>query len=63
MTLEDYESAVDNLFVEASTFHRQLQDHLFLSADVARTVSTYMDGFKKQIAQLRANVRKLLYDE
>ena len=63
MTLEDYESAVDNLFIEASTFHRQLQDHLFLSADVARTVSTYMDGFKKQIAQLRANVRKLLYDE
>jgi len=63
LSLEDYESAVDNLFVEASTLHRSLQSHLFLSADVAQTVSAYMDGFKKQVAVLRANVRKLLYDE
>ena len=63
LSLEDYESAVDNLFVEASTFYRQLQDHLFLAPDVAQTISTYMDGFKKQVALLRANVRKLLYDE
>ncbi len=63
MALEDYETAVDNLFIEASTLHRLLQSHLFVSADVAQTVTSYMDGFKKQIAVLRADVRKLLYDE
>ena len=63
MSMEDYESAVDNLFVEAATFHRSLQGHLFVSADVTSTINTYMEGFKKQIAGLRADVRKLLYDE
>lgn len=63
MALEDYESAVDNLFVEATMLHRSLQNHLFVSADVAQTVTAYMDSFKKQVAQLRASVRKLLYDE
>lgn len=63
MELEAYESAVDNLFVEAATLQPQLLNHLFVSSDVSRTIVSYMDGFKKQVAQLRANVRKLLYDE
>lgn len=63
MSLEDYESAVDNLFVEAASLQPQLLNHLFVSADVSRTIVSYMDGFKKQVAQVRANVRKLLYDE
>lgn len=63
LSLEDYESAVDNLFIEATTLHRSLQNHLFVSADISQTITTYMDGFKKQVAVLRADVRKLLYDE
>lgn len=62
-SLEDIESSVDSLFMEAMTLHRMLQDHLFVSAEVSSTVTSYMDGFKKQVATLRANVRKLLYDE
>lgn len=63
MSLEEYEGAVDSLFVEASTLHRQLQMHLFVSSDITQMINAYMDGFRKQIATLRAQVRKLLYDE
>ncbi|MCR5395397.1 MAG: AAA family ATPase [Bacteroidales bacterium] len=63
MQLEEIEGAVDTLFIEASTLHRQLQGHLFVSSDVAQSVTAYMDSFKKQVAQLRAQVRKLLYGE
>ena len=62
-SLEDYESAVEQLFIESATLHRGLQDHLFLSADVAQSFSAYMDGFRKQIAHLRAQLQKLVYGE
>lgn len=61
--LEEYEQMVDDLFVNANTLHLQLKSHLFTSADVAQSVSSRMDGFRRQIAQLRADVRKLVYGE
>ena len=61
--LEAYEGMVDELYVEAMTMHNSLKGHLFASADVSSTLATYMESFRKQIALLRADVRKLLYDE
>ena len=61
--LEEYESQVDDLFVGAASLQSSLRSHLFVSADVSDTVSSYMEGFKRQVAVLRADIRKLLYDE
>lgn len=62
-TLEDCESAVDQLFQEAVMLGSQIKNHLFLSPMVQQIISAQMDTFRKQIAVLRADVRKLLYDE
>lgn len=59
----DYESEVDNLFVSASTLFAQMRGHLFVSKDVLAIISSQMETFRKQIAVMRADVRKLLYDE
>ena len=61
--LDQYEQMVDDLFVQANTLHLQLKSHLFVSADVAQTISSRMDSFRRQIAQLRADVRKVVYGE
>ena len=61
--LEAYETQVDSLFVEASTLHNSLKGHLFATDAVTNMLSAYMDTFRKQVALLRADVRKLLYDE
>lgn len=62
-TLEDCESAVDQLFQEAVVLANQIKGHLFLCPMVQQIVASQMDSFRKQIAVLRADVRKLLYDE
>lgn len=62
-SLEECESAVDQLFQEATLLSAQIRTHLFASAQVQQIVASRMDAFKRQVAQLRASVRKLLYDE
>lgn len=62
-SLEDCESAVDQLFQEAVMLANQIKVHLFLSPMVQQIITAQMDSFRKQIAVLRADVRKLLYDE
>lgn len=62
-SLEDCESAVDTLFQEAVMLANQIKGHLFLSPMVQQMIASQMDTFRKQIAVLRADVRKLLYDE
>ena len=61
--LEECESATDQLFQQATMLSAQIRTHLFVSPQVQQIIGGQMDTFKKQIAQLRADVRKLLYDE
>ncbi|MBQ0057758.1 MAG: AAA family ATPase [Bacteroidales bacterium] len=61
--IEKFEQMVDDIFVSANTLHIQLKQHLFVSDDVAKTVSGHMDSFRRQVAQLRADVRLLIYGE
>lgn len=61
--LEAYEQMVDDLFINANTLNLQIKSHLFVSAEVSQSVASRMDGFRRQIAQLRQDVRKLLYGE
>jgi len=62
-TIEECESGVDTLFQEAATLAMQVRTHLFVSPQVQQIIAGQMDQFKRQIAQLRADVRKLIYDE
>lgn len=62
-SLEDCETAVDQLFQQAVMLANQIKNHLFLSPMVQQIIGSHMDTFRKQIAVLRADVRKLLYDE
>ena len=62
-SLEDCETAVDQLFQEAVMLGNQLKTHLFVSKQVLEIVNAQLDTFRKQIALLRADIRKLLYDE
>ena len=39
------------------------KSHLFVSEAVSKLIASQMDSFKRQIALLRADVRKLVYDE
>ena len=41
----------------------QIRSHLFSSPQVQQIITSQLDSFKRQIAQLRADIRKLLYDE
>lgn len=61
--LEQCEAQVDALFQQATLLVRELQQHLFTNAEVSGMVSRKMDSFKKQIALLRADLRKILYGE
>lgn len=61
--IDAYETEVDQLFQEATIFNSQLKNHLFLSAEVAQLVNAQMDGFRRQIALTRADLRKIIYDE
>lgn len=61
--LEQCESATDQLFQQAAMLAMQVKTHLFVSPQVQQIIAGQMDSFKRQIAQLRADVRKLLYDE
>lgn len=63
LTVEDCEQQVDALFQEATMLNMSMSRHLFSSRDVQQLVSGQMDSFRRQVAQLRADVRKLLYDE
>ena len=63
LTLEELEGAVDALFREASGTALQLRQHLFGSSQVLQIVTDRMDAFKRQTARLRADIRRLLYDE
>ena len=62
-SLEECESAVDSLFQQAVMLSAQIRNHLFSSPQVQQIIASQLDIFKRQIAQLRADVRKLLYDE
>ncbi len=62
-SLEECESAVDTLFQQAVMMSAQIRNHLFSSPQVEQIIGQQIDSFKRQIAQLRADVRKLLYDE
>ncbi len=62
-SLEECESAVDALFQQAVMLSAQIRNHLFSSPQVQQIIASQLDIFKRQIAQLRADVRKLLYDE
>lgn len=62
-SFEQYESEVDNLFQEATISSNSFKSHLFISPVVTRIIASQMDSFKRQIALLRADVRKLVYDE
>ena len=62
-SLEDCEASVDQLFQEAAQLSVQIRSHLFSSPQVQQIVNQRMDAFKRQVAQLRASLRKLLYDE
>ena len=62
-SLEDCETAVDQLFQEAVMLGNQLKTHLFVSKQILDIVNAQLDSFRKQIALLRADIRKLLYDE
>ena len=60
---EQYETEVDSLFQDAVMLSNSFKSHLFASEAVAKMIAGQMDGFKRQIALLRADVRKLIYDE
>lgn len=60
---EQYETEVDSLFQEAVMLSNSFKSHLFVSEAVTKLVAGQMDIFKRQIALLRADVRKLVYDE
>ncbi len=62
-SLDECESAVDTLFQQAAALSAQVRSHLFSSPQVQHIIASQFDTFKRQIAQLRADVRKLLYDE
>lgn len=62
-SMEDCETEVDKLFQQAVMLSNQIRTHLFSSPQVQQIISGQMDSFKRQIAQLRADVRKLLYDD
>ena len=62
-SFEDCETAVDQLFQEAVMLGNQLKTHLFVSKQILDIVNAQLDSFRKQIALLRADIRKLLYDE
>lgn len=62
-SFEQYESEVDNLFQEATISSNSFKSHLFISPIVTKIIAGQMDSFKRQIALLRADVRKLVYDE
>lgn len=59
---ESYETEVENLFVEATTLNNSLKSHLFTSPEVAQLIASQMDSFRRQIALLRADISKLVYD-
>lgn len=63
LNMEQCESEVDELFGQAALMTRELKEHLFASAEVGKLVQNQMESFKKQIALLRADVRKILYGE
>lgn len=63
VSFEEYESEVDALFQEAVMLNNTMKSHLFISESVSKMISGQMDSFRKQIALLRADVRKLVYDE
>ena len=60
---EQYETEVDGLFQEAVMLSSSFKSHLFVSEAVSKLIASQMDSFKRQIALLRADVRKLVYDE
>ncbi len=62
-SIEECESAVDTLFQQAVMLSAQIRSHLFSSPQVQQIITSQLDSFKRQIAQLRADIRKLLYDE
>lgn len=62
-SFDQYESEVDNLFQEAVMMSNSFKSHLFSSPTVAKMIAGQMETFRKQIALLRADVRKLVYDE
>ena len=62
-SLEQYETEVDNLFQEAVLLSNSFRSHLFVSESVSKLIASQMENFRKQIAILRAEIRKLLYDE
>jgi len=61
--LEAVEGEVDSLFQEAVMLGNSLKSHLFISQTVADQVARQLDAFRRQIALLRTDVRKLVYDE
>lgn len=60
---EQYEAEVESLFQEATMLTNSFKSHLFVSETVSKMIASQMDSFRRQIATLRADVRKLVYDE
>ena len=60
---ESFETEVDNLFVEATALSNSMKSHLFISESVSKMIVGQMDSFRRQIAFLLADIRRLVYDE
>lgn len=58
-----YENEVESLFQEAVMLANSFKSHLFVSESVSKMIVGQMDSFKRQIALLRSDVRKLVYNE
>lgn len=59
----DYEKEVDDLFVSTTMLFNQMKSHLFVPRSAQEAMQTQMESFRRQIALLRADVRRLVYDE
>ena len=60
---EQYETEIEKLFQEATMLSNTLKQHLFVSEAVSQLIASRMDSFRRQIALLRAEVNKLVYDK
>lgn len=59
----DYEKEVDDLFVATTMLFNQMKGHLFVPRSAQEALASQMDSFRRQIALLRADVRKVVYGE
>lgn len=63
VTTLHYEEQVEDIVCDLETLHERLNENIFASEADRKTVSSHVQGFNKQIALTRADIRRLLYDE